>query len=64
MTLIRRRLRLPFAAARALAAPLLRVWFHRATTRRQLRDLDARALADVGLTERERERECARWFWQ
>ncbi|MBL8698645.1 MAG: DUF1127 domain-containing protein [Alphaproteobacteria bacterium] len=64
MTLILRRLRLPFAGTLELAASLLRAWFHRATTRRQLRDLDARALADVGLTERERERECARWFWQ
>ncbi len=33
-------------------------------TRNHLRDLDARQLEDVGCTEREREDECAKWFWQ
>ncbi len=36
----------------------------RLKTRRRLRDLDARLLADVGVTEVERRRECAKWFWQ
>jgi uncharacterized protein YjiS (DUF1127 family) len=29
-----------------------------------LRDLDARLLADIGRTERERRHECAKWFWR
>jgi len=32
-------------------------------TRRQLAGLDARLLADIGLTETMRAGECARWFW-
>ncbi len=36
----------------------------RLKTRRRLRELDARLLADVGITEAERRRECAKWFWQ
>lgn len=46
------------------ALPTLRTWLMRLKTRRQLRDLDARLLADVGITEAERRRECAKWFWQ
>ena len=40
------------------------VWLRRMRTRQSLRELDARALVDVGLSEVERERECAKWFWQ
>jgi uncharacterized protein YjiS (DUF1127 family) len=40
------------------------IWFRRLKTRRRLQELDARELADVGITERERRRECAKWFWQ
>jgi uncharacterized protein YjiS (DUF1127 family) len=40
------------------------LWPRRIGTRRQLRELDARQLADIGRTEREREDECAKWFWQ
>ena len=40
------------------------VWLRRASTRRRLGELDARALADIGLTEGARRRECAKWFWQ
>jgi uncharacterized protein YjiS (DUF1127 family) len=29
-----------------------------------MHELDARDLDDVGLTERQRQRECAKWFWQ
>ncbi len=46
------------------ALPRLRTWLMRLKTRRRLRDLDARLLADVGITEAERWRECAKWFWQ
>jgi uncharacterized protein YjiS (DUF1127 family) len=42
----------------------LRAWLMRLKTRRRLRHLDARLLADVGITEAERRRECAKWFWQ
>ncbi|MGH6814549.1 MAG: DUF1127 domain-containing protein [Hyphomicrobiaceae bacterium] len=41
-----------------------RVWLRRARTRRRLKELDARELADIGLTENERCRECGKSFWQ
>jgi uncharacterized protein YjiS (DUF1127 family) len=41
-----------------------RIWFRRLKTRRRLHELDARELDDIGLTERQRQRECAKWFWQ
>ncbi|HSE79251.1 MAG TPA: DUF1127 domain-containing protein [Alphaproteobacteria bacterium] len=47
------------AGAAALAS-----WLRRAATRRTLRELDARALADIGISETRRRRECAKWFWQ
>lgn len=40
------------------------LWRRRASTRRTLRYLDPRLLTDVGLSAREREQECAQWFWQ
>jgi uncharacterized protein YjiS (DUF1127 family) len=40
------------------------IWFRRSETRRRLRQLDGRELADIGQTEAERQRECAKWFWQ
>ena len=40
------------------------LWLRRIATRSHLRDLDARQLVDIGCTEREREEECAKWFWQ
>ena len=48
---------------RAFAATLS-IWIRRATTRRALRELDHRLLADIGRTEHERRRECAKWFWR
>jgi uncharacterized protein YjiS (DUF1127 family) len=36
----------------------------RRATRRALRQLDARALDDIGRSESDRQRECAKWFWQ
>jgi uncharacterized protein YjiS (DUF1127 family) len=40
------------------------VWHHRHRTRRQLRDLDARALLDVGIDPQARHREVSKWCWQ
>jgi len=40
------------------------LWRRRASTRRTLRYLDPRLLTDVGLSARDREQECAKWFWQ
>jgi uncharacterized protein YjiS (DUF1127 family) len=45
-------------------ATRLSIWVHRAVTRQTLCELDARTLADIGCTEDERRRECAKWFWQ
>lgn len=39
-------------------------WAVRYGTRQQLRRLDTRALADVGISEAERRRECSKWFWE
>jgi uncharacterized protein YjiS (DUF1127 family) len=45
-------------------AGTLSVWIRRAATRQALRELDDRLLADIGRTERDRRRECAKWFWR
>lgn len=47
-----------------LSLATLRFWMIRLKTRRRLGQLDAAALADVGITEAQRQRECAKWFWQ
>jgi len=39
-------------------------WAIRHRTRSQFRRLDTRSLADVGLSEADRQRECSKWFWQ
>jgi uncharacterized protein YjiS (DUF1127 family) len=44
--------------------PRVRIWITRVKTRQRLRELDLRQLADVGLSEAERQRECMKWFWQ
>jgi uncharacterized protein YjiS (DUF1127 family) len=53
---------------RALRRPrfldLVRFWLGRRETREHLAELDPRLLADVGLSEAERRRECSKWFWQ
>jgi len=41
-----------------------RIWLVRAKTRGRLHELDTRELEDIGLTEGQRGRECAKWFWQ
>ena len=50
-------------AARAAKAAAS-VWLDRLRSRRRLAALDPRELADIGRTEPERWRECAKWFWQ
>ena len=50
-------------AAHDLTALLL-LWWRRAHTRRALRQLDDGLLLDIGRSEKERRRECAKWFWQ
>jgi len=44
--------------------PRIRVWLTRRNTRQRLRELDLRQLADSGLSEADRQRECMTWFWQ
>ena len=51
-----------FQAPDALA--ILSLWLRRSRTRTALQDLDAQQLADVGLSGPQRQRECAKWFWQ
>jgi uncharacterized protein YjiS (DUF1127 family) len=47
-----------------MARAFVAIWRTRMSTRAALRELDARLLADIGRTETERRRECAKWFWQ
>lgn len=54
----------PLAEACRAAATRPLLWLHRVRSRRRLRDLDARALEDIGLSEDQRRIACARWFWQ
>jgi uncharacterized protein YjiS (DUF1127 family) len=51
----------PMAHAVCAVAAL---WLDRARSRRRLAELASRELADIGRTEPERWRECAKWFWQ
>jgi uncharacterized protein YjiS (DUF1127 family) len=48
----------------AAACAVLAVWLTLRRTRRHLRNLDSSLLSDVGLDERDRARECAKWLWQ
>jgi uncharacterized protein YjiS (DUF1127 family) len=49
---------------RRVSLASLRTWRRRLKTRRQLRKLDARLLDDVGVSEAERQQECAKRFWR
>ncbi len=40
------------------------LWLRRMRTRRHLRALEGHRLRDIGISEAERHRECAKWFWQ
>ena len=46
------------------AIAILRLWHRRLRTRHNLRELESHHLGDIGLTERDRRREGAKWFWQ
>jgi uncharacterized protein YjiS (DUF1127 family) len=48
----------------AMARAIVVIWRRRVSTRAALRELDPHFLADIGLIEDERRRECAKWFWQ
>lgn len=54
----------PTGFAMPAVAGTLALWLRRMSTRRALRELDRRQLADIGRTEAERRVECAKWFWQ
>jgi uncharacterized protein YjiS (DUF1127 family) len=56
----------PTAIATGVRARLARarIWLTRVKTRGRLQELDARELLDIGLTEPQRRRECAKRFWQ
>ena len=43
---------------------LLALWLRRIHTRAVLRALDPHQLYDIGLSEKERDRECAKWWWE
>ncbi|OFX01348.1 MAG: hypothetical protein A3D94_19660 [Alphaproteobacteria bacterium RIFCSPHIGHO2_12_FULL_66_14] len=43
---------------------VLAIWSRRSRTRRRLAMLEARALADLGLTRAQQRAEAAKWFWQ
>ncbi|MBS0520044.1 MAG: DUF1127 domain-containing protein [Proteobacteria bacterium] len=44
--------------------PTLRTWRDRYRSRRRLRQLDDRELADVGLSRAQQRQECCKRFWQ
>jgi uncharacterized protein YjiS (DUF1127 family) len=40
------------------------LWWHRYRTRRQLGEIDARALKDIGVSRLDAREEARKWFWQ
>jgi uncharacterized protein YjiS (DUF1127 family) len=46
------------------AAAKIRLWHRRFRTRHSLREMESHRLGDIGLTEQDRRREGAKWFWQ
>lgn len=63
------RLRVPDAVAMprhllARAATTVRVWCHRARTRRELAELDSFQLADIGIARHDAEIEAQKPFWR
>lgn len=48
----------------ACAATTVRVWCHRARTRRELAELDSFQLADIGIARHEAETEARKPFWR
>jgi uncharacterized protein YjiS (DUF1127 family) len=41
---------------------IVAIWGRQMSTRAALRELEPHLLADIGKTEKERRRECAKWF--
>ena len=53
-----------FAGLLQSALSMLAVWRHRSRTRQQFALLEARELADLGLTREQQRAEAGKWFWQ
>jgi uncharacterized protein YjiS (DUF1127 family) len=47
-----------------LALGMVLLWWHRYRTRRQLGEIDARALKDIGVSRMDAREEARKWFWQ
>jgi uncharacterized protein YjiS (DUF1127 family) len=47
-----------------MAGAVVAIWRRRMSTRVALHELEPHLLADIGKTEKQRRRECAKWFWQ
>ena len=56
--------RIPFAGPLTAAADVLKVWHQRARARRELSNLDARTLRDIGVSVGEVEFEMNKPFWR
>jgi uncharacterized protein YjiS (DUF1127 family) len=54
----------PRAALTLRLLACVQLWLHNSRTRRQLAQLDGRQLADVGITQAERESELDKPFWR
>ncbi|MCY1559657.1 hypothetical protein D9M68_967140 [compost metagenome] len=57
----------PLTAPRRLASKLFRLlhqWRQNARTRRQLAELDARQLSDIGISHSDRQEEISKPFWR
>ena len=57
-------LRAPLAGASPSPLATFRLWFARARERRQLAELDARELRDIGIDPATRDAECRKRFWE
>jgi uncharacterized protein YjiS (DUF1127 family) len=53
-----------FAGLLPSSLEILATWRRRSRTRRQLASLEARVLADLGLTRAQQRAEAGKWFWQ
>jgi len=54
----------PRAALALRLLAFVQLWLHNSRSRRQLAQLDGRQLADVGITQAERESELDKPFWR
>jgi uncharacterized protein YjiS (DUF1127 family) len=58
-----RRTRLGIKRRLGAIAAVFQLWSQRSRERRALGELDARELADIGITRQAAEREARKWFW-